>query len=43
MKIEMKGNQQILWAEPVLKDAGFVLDDGEVHALMEKTAQASPR
>ena len=34
MKIEMKGINKSFGQNQVLKDAGFVLDDGEVHALM---------
>ncbi len=42
MKIEMKGINKPFGQNQVLKDAGFVLDDGEVHALMgEKTAGKS--
>ena len=32
MKIEMKGINKSFGQNQVLKDAGFVLDDGEVHA-----------
>ncbi|MCD7992270.1 MAG: sugar ABC transporter ATP-binding protein [Clostridia bacterium] len=34
MKIEMKGINKSFGQNQVLKDAGFVLDEGEVHALM---------
>ncbi len=34
MKIEMKGINKAFGSNQVLKDAGFVLEDGEVHALM---------
>lgn len=34
MKIEMKGINKSFGQNQVLRDAGFVLDDGEVHALM---------
>ena len=34
MKIEMKGIDKSFGGNPVLKDAGFVLTDGEIHALM---------
>ena len=34
MKIEMKGINKSFGSNQVLKDAGFVLEDGEVHALM---------
>lgn len=34
MKIEMKGIDKSFGQNQVLKNAGFVLDDGEVHALM---------
>ncbi len=34
MKIEMKGINKAFGSNQVLKDAGFVLNDGEVHALM---------
>lgn len=34
MKIEMKGIDKAFGQNQVLKNAGFVLDDGEVHALM---------
>lgn len=34
MKIEMKGINKSFGQNQVLKDAGFVLDAGEVHALM---------
>lgn len=34
MKIEMKGINKSFGTNQVLKDAGFVLEDGEVHALM---------
>lgn len=34
MKIEMKGIDKAFGQNQVLKDAGFVLDTGEVHALM---------
>lgn len=34
MKIEMKGIDKAFGSNQVLKDAGFVLDTGEVHALM---------
>lgn len=34
MKIEMKGINKSFGQNQVLKDAGFVLDSGEVHALM---------
>lgn len=34
MQIEMKGIDKAFGANQVLKDAGFVLADGEVHALM---------
>lgn len=34
MKIEMKGINKSFGQNQVLKDAGFVLSDGEVHALM---------
>ncbi|MEG0227699.1 MAG: sugar ABC transporter ATP-binding protein [Lachnospiraceae bacterium] len=34
MKIEMKGIDKSFGTNKVLKDAGFVLSDGEVHALM---------
>ncbi|RGY99449.1 sugar ABC transporter ATP-binding protein [Clostridium sp. AM58-1XD] len=34
MKIEMKGIDKSFGQNQVLKDAGFILDDGEVHALM---------
>lgn len=34
MKIEMKGINKSFGSNQVLKDAGFLLEDGEVHALM---------
>ena len=34
MKIEMKGINKSFGTNQVLKNAGFVLEDGEVHALM---------
>lgn len=34
MKIEMKGIDKAFGSNQVLKNAGFVLEDGEVHALM---------
>lgn len=34
MQIEMKGIDKAFGSNQVLKDAGFVLGDGEVHALM---------
>ncbi len=34
MKIEMKGINKAFGSNQVLRDAGFVLEDGEVHALM---------
>ena len=34
MKIEMKGIDKSFGGNPVLRDAGFVLTDGEIHALM---------
>lgn len=34
MQIEMKGIDKSFGSNQVLKDAGFVLGDGEVHALM---------
>ena len=34
MQIEMKGIDKSFGSNQVLKDAGFVLADGEVHALM---------
>ena len=34
MQIEMKGIDKSFGTNQVLKDAGFVLGDGEVHALM---------
>jgi len=34
MKIEMKGINKSFGSNQVLKDAGFVLENGEVHALM---------
>ena len=34
MQIEMKGIDKAFGTNQVLKDAGFVLGDGEVHALM---------
>lgn len=38
MQIEMKGIDKAFGSNQVLKDAGFVLGDGEVHALMGKMA-----
>ncbi len=43
MQIEMKGIDKSFGSNQVLKDAGFVLGDGEVHALMARTARANPR
>ena len=34
MNIEMKGINKSFGSNQVLKDAGFLLKDGEVHALM---------
>lgn len=34
MKIEMKGINKSFGTNQVLKNAGFVLEDGDVHALM---------
>ena len=34
MQIEMKGIDKSFGSNQVLKDAGFVLESGEVHALM---------
>lgn len=34
MKIEMKGINKAFGGNPVLQNAGFVLSDGEIHALM---------
>lgn len=34
MRIEMKGIDKSFGSNQVLKNAGFVLGDGEVHALM---------
>ena len=34
MNIEMKGIDKSFGSNQVLKDAGFVLNDGEIHALM---------
>jgi ribose transport system ATP-binding protein len=34
MKIEMKGINKAFSSNQVLKDAGFVLEDGEVYAFM---------
>ncbi len=36
MQIEMKGINKAFGGNPVLQNAGFVLADGEIHALMEK-------
>ena len=35
MKIEMKGINKSFGQNQVLKDAGFVLDDGEVHVHLQ--------
>ena len=34
MQIEMKGINKAFGGNPVLQNAGFVLADGEIHALM---------
>ena len=34
MQIEMRGINKSFSGNQVLKDAGFVLDHGEIHALM---------
>ena len=43
MQIEMRGIDKSFGGNAVLKGAGFLLDDGEVHALMgENGAGTSP-
>ena len=42
MQIEMKGIDKAFGTNQVLKDAGFVLGDGEVHALMGCLLYTSP-
>ena len=43
MRIEMRGINKAFGGNPVLRDAGFELADGEIHALMGETAQENPR
>ena len=42
MNIEMRGIDKAFGSNQVLKNAGFVLKDGEVHALMGKTVLVNP-
>ena len=37
MQIEMRGIDKSFGGNAVLKGAGFLLDDGEIHALMGET------
>ena len=39
MQIEMRGIDKSFGGNAVLKGAGFLLDDGEVHALMGRMVQ----